>query len=503
MDCKLLELAAKSRKTLEEGERLCFRGKEVINSTQDLLDNIQLLYPRLVFIQGFLHQQIEGIDTLLSLSKSQLNRLDVFLEVKSQDTDNLLKNLDSIIGRLKESAVVHTNYLSQSKSLDLNQTQDFSQDSENKTTLYDYVDIEATLICKESLMNELDKFSTIRDELAGFINKVQVASDDFKNTLQEDSSISLEETGTQYSKEKCEFQEKQANTMAQALLSVASHYDQIKDALSDIEAGVTIKEDMELFILERDTEELSSISDELIQSLRIIESVHEDAIVRQQLFHMVYQEKTDFFRKINMFNSSFTDLCDLVRAVDSEIEEGGPAVEKYLEELWALGTCYEDFMMAYERLLKEIERRQGVALHHTSIANQYNQQLAALHEEEVQQREKFIDNIAPFLPGDLSLSLNTVPALYSVIQVPVDNTSYNRSSSINQLNTSQMEQNTSHKSVSTDGRLSHESTGEDDQSNGAVYESAAESQSEDFDGGKILTSSKSSSRDSPPAPIWD
>lgn len=41
---------------------------------------------------------------------------------------------------------------------------------------------------------------------------------------------------------------------------------------------------------------------------------------------------------------------------------------------------YEDFMMAYERLLKEIERRQSVTMYHATIANQYNQQLAALHD---------------------------------------------------------------------------------------------------------------------------
>ncbi|KAJ9073438.1 hypothetical protein DSO57_1016489 [Entomophthora muscae] len=270
MDCKLLELAAKSRKTLEEGERLCFHGTEVIKSTQDLLDNIQLLYPRLVFIRDFLNQQIEGIDTLLQLSKNQLYRLDAFLEIKTRDTNNLLKTLDSIVERLKDVAVVHTNYLSQNQSVDLNQTQSFTQSSEIKATLYDYVDIDAATLCKESLLNELNKFSTLREELSGFIDKVQLASETFKTSLQEEhSSISLQESGTQYAKDKSGSQEKQANTMAQALLSVASHFDHVKQALSGLE--VQKKEDSELFILERDTEELSSISDELEQSLNIIE----------------------------------------------------------------------------------------------------------------------------------------------------------------------------------------------------------------------------------------
>ncbi|KAI0243584.1 hypothetical protein L0F63_004324 [Massospora cicadina] len=318
MNSKLFELAAKSRRTLEDGEKLCFRGTEVIKSTHGLLGDIQLLYPRLVFFQDFLDQQIEGIDTLLQLSRNQLYRLDGFLEIKSHDTDNLLKSLDLIIGRLKDSAAVHTTFFTPPKSLDANEMQADLQGSESKATLFDYVDIEAMLTCRERLTTELER--KLRGELFELISKVQLALDEFKNTLQEEhSSISLEESGAQYAKEKSDFQERQANTMAQALLSVTSHYDQIKDAL-------------------RDTEELSSISDELVQSLRIIETVHEDAIVRQQLFHMVYQEKTEFFRKISSFNSTYSELCELVKSVDSELESGGAAVEKYLEELWGLGS---------------------------------------------------------------------------------------------------------------------------------------------------------------------
>ncbi|KAJ9073437.1 hypothetical protein DSO57_1016488 [Entomophthora muscae] len=213
---------------------------------------------------------------------------------------------------------------------------------------------------------------------------------------------------------------------------------------------------------------------------------------------MVYQEKTDFFRKISAFNPSFTDLCDLVRTVDLELE-GGSTVEKYLEELWSLGTCYEDFILAYERLLKEIERRQNVATQHASVANQYNQHLAALYDEEIQQREKFIDSIAPFLPGDLSLSLNTAPALFTVTQAQIE-ASYCMGSSLEQK-----EQGTIQLSVkepSSENEMSA-STGEDDQSVGAVYESAPESQSDESNKNRKPNSSKASAENSPPAPFWD
>lgn len=76
--------------------------------------------------------------------------------------------MDSIVERLKDIAVIHTIYLSQNQSVELNQTQSIPQSSETKATLYDYVDIEVANLCKESLLNELNKFS-VRIDMFIFI----------------------------------------------------------------------------------------------------------------------------------------------------------------------------------------------------------------------------------------------------------------------------------------------------------------------------------------------
>ncbi|KAI9296975.1 hypothetical protein K502DRAFT_323493 [Neoconidiobolus thromboides FSU 785] len=426
MEKRLIDLVVKSRNSLHLGEELCYSGTELIQSSQDLFQNLQLLYPRLIFIQRFLTQQLKYLENVLLLSETKLTSLNQFIQIKERDIGNILANLDVLKEKLKNTPIYNQEDFKFKENNDNSET----ETNTKVKNLFDYIDDNAPKELEHNLNLEINQLKSYQQQLEELLLGLKQGYQQLNITLYEEhASISLTESAIKYAQDKSAFQGKQASIMAQALLTISNHYDSVTDCIRGVETDNIQYQPMDetkLFILERDTEELSSLKEELESSLQVIESVHEDAIVRQQLYHVVYQEKVQFFKQLNMYNGPISELCQLLRRINDEMENK-PRIEGYLEDLWSLGTSYEDFIEAYSNVLLELERRQKIEEQHSLMISQFNQKLASMYDDEKRQRENFLYKFADYLPGELSLSLNILPIAYNIVELERINYKLNES----------------------------------------------------------------------------
>lgn len=158
----------------------------------------------------------------------------------------------------------------------------------------------------------------------------------------------------------------------------------------------------ELFeIVSRDDGELTSIMSELQEAVCEVDSLtletndllrkKEDE--KQKLKSAMLKISTEF-EKHEEYISVFQGISDLIQTFKTSCKQD-------MHQVKELCQFYSKFKQSYQNLLKEVERRQDVALRMTEVLRSCEKQLQELNLTDIKERQLFLLNNGDYLPENI------------------------------------------------------------------------------------------------------
>ncbi|CAG8541092.1 11066_t:CDS:10 [Diversispora eburnea] len=357
---------------LQLGGKLCSKAENVMKECRSDVENIEKLYPKLRFLWSELECQVQAIEKLGEFAAKQNG---ILLQFYDQELSTIIEKLDSTLDGLhvkyvdstiRENAIVieQLNRGNNSNTLGVELGLDFDikdnnnklKDISEKVSLYDYVEEqgiqELKLKTQEEVMAIQRHYNTSSKIIENINNELKKLDEILMS-----NNISLEESGVDFSHEKYSILEQETQNMAETLESLARHYDQVTAALKAFQSHSNAKSMLDISVLEKDTDIIPTIVQELQEGLQFIDSTH--------------------------------------------FEKDSAMVDRLLDELLNLNLWYEEFSKAYDHMIIEIDRRHKVKEQHEKMAEEYLNKLEGLYIEEMQQRDSFFGNYGRYLPIDL------------------------------------------------------------------------------------------------------
>ncbi|RHZ84643.1 hypothetical protein Glove_78g56 [Diversispora epigaea] len=437
MEQKLINLTSISHKALQLGGKLCSKAENVMKECRSDVENIEKLYPKLRFLWSELECQVQAIEKLGEFAAKQNGILLQFYDNKEQELSTIVEKLDSTLDGLhvkyvdstiRENAIAieQLNRGNNSNTLGVELGLEFDikdnnklKDISEKVSLYDYVEEqgiqELKLKTQEEVMAIQRHYNTSSKVIENINNELKKLDEILMN-----NNISLEESGVDFSHEKFSILEQETQNMAETLESLARHYDQVTAALKAFQSHSNAKSMLDISVLEKDTDIIPTIVQELQEGLQFIDSVSEEVRVRNHIYKASYEEANKLFNELDGFTNNFENYANILKELETHFEKDSAMVDRLLDELLNLNLWYEEFSKAYDQMIIEIDRRHKVKEQHEKAAEEYLNKLEGLYIEEIQQRDSFFGNYGRYLPSDLCPPILETPIRYEII--PQDGT---------------------------------------------------------------------------------
>ncbi|KAG0018720.1 autophagy protein 17 [Entomortierella chlamydospora] len=374
----LLELMAKSKKGLSLAEQLCSQAREELDACQSHSYEIEKIYSKLCFVSRQIKVQITDL-------QRDLNNVSVRMDHALRALRN--KEVDPEIQKARQ----------EDKSL-----------SPKPTILFDFLDEASLQRLLDESREHMQRILTTTDRLQELVNYFSNQRADFKGYL--NNAIPLDESALTFAREKMQLQEQQTYTMAESLVSLANHYDQVTQVLT---ADIQPMQE-ELDVLESDTAEVLVIIEELEESLTLVQATSEAIGVQERQYATAYQEAIAFFKKIEALEPELAQLVEVFKLSET-LEEDFDATEKLTSEINSLAIWYEEFHNSYGALTVEIVRRHKAHEARQRLVNEFIDRMEASYEDEMHNRAVFSERHGKFLPVDLCPAFADAPVQYEVI----------------------------------------------------------------------------------------
>ncbi|KAF9964781.1 Structural maintenance of chromosomes protein 3 [Mortierella alpina] len=384
----LLELMAKSKKGLSFAEQLCSQAREELNACQGHSDGIEKMYSKLCFVSRQIRAQITTVEALLRIARARLH--DISLASK-----DLQRDLNSVSQRME-----HALHALRSRRVDSeiqrlpNSDGEPPADRARATALFDFLDEVSLQRLQEESDERLQRIQSRTARLYDMVSHFGNQRTEFKGYLT--SAISLDDTALSFARDKMRLQEHQTTSMAESLVSIANHYDQVANVLT----ADTQPMQEELDVLDSDTALMLVIIEELEESLALVQATSEEVSIREHLYATAYQEAVAFFKKIDALEPDLVKLFEALKSCEG-IEEEFDATEKVIEEINSLAIWYEEFHNSYGALTLEVVRRHQVHQTQQRLIRDFVEKMEATYSDEMHHRTVFSEKHGKFLPVDL------------------------------------------------------------------------------------------------------
>ncbi|CAG8461731.1 665_t:CDS:10 [Ambispora leptoticha] len=426
MEQKLLELTSASQKALLRGKDLCSKADALVKDCKRDVENIERTYPKLRFFWGELEVQIKNVETLKEFALKQNKFIKQFHAIKEKELGTIIDDMENTLEILRRKSVdpaicksasnmTTENGENQAAEVSLKGLIEPENLEKEKITLFDYVDEQSIQELKIRTQEELNAIQQFHNDSTNLLKNIDIQLDHF-NLMLNNNSISLEESGIGFADLKCQIQERATSTMAETLMSLMRHYDQVSGALKASQSHTEANSILDISVLVKDTDEIPNIVEELNEALMIIESTSEEVRVRSRIYDASLEEATKIFHELENFSSNMEDIVGEIKAIEADFEKRKGMVERLIEESWNLIGWYEEFLKSYDYMLLEIDRRNEVREMHEKLAEEYLSKLENLYIEEAQNRDTFFQKHGRYLPIDLCPPLTEPPIRFEIIQ---------------------------------------------------------------------------------------
>ncbi|KAG9055691.1 autophagy protein 17 [Serendipita sp. 407] len=201
--------------------------------------------------------------------------------------------------------------------------------------------------------------------------------------------------------------------MAQLLLDVTHHFDQMESALADQDAGEVLgDEDME--VLEGDTAELPVIIQETEQNLTKMEEISHKLKSSRETCERDLAHQKSCLTALESLGIEMSDLVDRHQSVEVEATAIQNTLQGHLIAISTLQETYVKYRAAYGSLVQEMSRRQKYREAVEEIIQGMNEQLRAMRQEEMSHREQFSKKEGAYLPEDLCPFVSDLPTVFEI-----------------------------------------------------------------------------------------
>ncbi|CAJ0763431.1 19420_t:CDS:10, partial [Entrophospora sp. SA101] len=255
-----------SKKALQVGENLCSKADNLVKECKTDVENIEQLYPKLKFIWNELVVQLKNKEQELIMIVEELEH--TLEQLRGKQVDSAIRE-NAIL--MENQAFIRDNNSSGgigSIVLDVIGEKDNNNlDQKKRMTLYEYIDEHGVHELKTKTQDEqfFNSSKSILDEISTQLERLR--------EMYESNTISLEESGVEFSYEK---------------------------------------------ILEKDTDELPTILDDLQEGLQMIESTSEEVHIRNQIYQSSYEEALKLFSELEKFTTKMENLSNKMKELEEK-----------------------------------------------------------------------------------------------------------------------------------------------------------------------------------------
>ncbi|KAJ6494746.1 autophagy-related protein 17 [Mycena vitilis] len=432
----LVSLVLQSKKALQNGEQLCSRANDLSNASAQSAVDVLALDAKVRWITDGVLEQLK---LAASIAKSieekrarlgrQVQEWDVVRAKHSDALDGILEALgsqlvppdfhehssaSSLFGsqHSDDEEEAHAN-APQSPRHSLSSTvhnvrkEKARPDRQTWKTLRDFVDDQA-------IEDVLEKMENERTTLDDILNK----TDEYPETLNTTTTAireALPDVPPLPAMEKLlNTQDGTITVMARHLESLAAHYDQMAGALHESEAGEAFSEE-DLQAMNRDTEELPSIMNELEESLTSINATNELLANSQEDAKKNLAHLHTILDDLDELGEIMTEMLQTQDVVELECEEQLASLQQHLLTVEHLHQRFVSYRTAFNKLMLEIARRRQYREAAENIVRGMMSQLAAMTEEESHVRDHFNLEHGAHLPEDICLCIGNSPTRWEVV----------------------------------------------------------------------------------------
>ncbi|KAF7330456.1 Kinase activator [Mycena venus] len=382
----IVSLVLQSKTALQKGEQFCSRANHVSNASAQSAIDVLALDAKVRWITDGVLEQLRlaaGIAKSIEEKRARLGRQewDVVREKHSTALDGILESLGS--------QLVPPDFHEHSAASSLFGSQ-HSEDEEGtpasvppsprhsiSSTVPQY------FVDDQAIEDVLDKMENERTTLDDILSR----TDEYPETLYNTTTTiraSLSDLPPLPAMDKLlTIQDEKIHVMARHLESLAAHYDQMAGALNESEAGEAFSEE-DLQAMNRDTEELPSILNELEECLASINATNEllansqdDAKKNLAHLHTILDD-------LDELGEIMTEMLQTQDAVEIECEEQLASLQQHLLTVEHLHQRFVSYRTAFNKLMLEIARRRQYREAAENIVRGMMSQLAAMTEEESQ-----------------------------------------------------------------------------------------------------------------------
>ncbi|KAJ7659941.1 autophagy-related protein 17 [Mycena rosella] len=432
---QLFSLVQQSKTALQTGEQTCSRANDLSNASAQSAVDVLALDAKVRWITDGVLEQLQLAASIAKSIEEKRARLGRQVQewdlVRVKHSDALDDILDSLGSQLvppdfHEHSAASSLFGSQhsedeeppanvpesprhSPSSTVHNVRKEKTRPERQTwkTLRDFVDDQA-------IEDVLEKMENERTTLDDILNK----TDEYPETLHTTATAirdSLPDITALPSMDKLlTAQEETITVMARHLESLAAHYEQMASALHESEAGEHFSDD-DLQAMNRDTDELPSIINELEDCLFSINTTNELLANSQEEAKKNLAHLFTVLDDLDELAEIMTEMLQTQDAVEHACDEQLAGLQQHLLTVEHLHERFVSYRTAFNKLMLEIARRRQYREAAENIVRGMMSQLAAMTEEESQVRDHFNSEHGAHLPEDLCLCIGNTPTRWEVV----------------------------------------------------------------------------------------
>ncbi|KAI9568239.1 autophagy-related protein 17 [Boletus coccyginus] len=425
----LVSLVLQSKKALQHGEQLCSKANALTNTSAQCAVDVFALDAKVKWISEAVIEQLKLAATVaksIQCKRAQLDKhirewdtirsehtsaLDAILEslgtqlvppgFHQSSSDSSLfgsqHSLDKVNGiidpTLSPSATVRENVFERKLAKK-------HVDRSTWKTLRDFVDesaVEQVLDAVESDRTKLDDImSTTYDYPETLSNTV--------SSIRDSLPVSNAPPPIQSS---LVSQEKTTTVMARHLESLASHYDQMADALHDSEVGISHSEE-EMQAMHRDTDELPAIMAELEEDVHSIQEAHEKLVLAKTTAQDQLDASRSKLEDLDELGEIMSDMLQKQQDVEGDCEDLLEALQQRLLVIQDLHHRFAQYRSSFGKLLIEIARRRQYRESTEKTVEGMMAELDAMSSD-------FNTEHGAHIPADICLCIENPPTRWEVV----------------------------------------------------------------------------------------
>ncbi|KAG0023242.1 Structural maintenance of chromosomes protein 3 [Podila clonocystis] len=334
----LIDLMTRSKKGLSFAEQLCSQAREELDACQGHSDEIEKIYSKL---------DLKGVSQRMEYALRALRSREVDPEIQK-------------VVRLDEHGQRTTN----------------DEESSRAVVLFDFLDEVSLNQLQQESSERMQRIQSTTSRLQDLVEMFSQLRTEFKGYLT--NAITLDDSALSLAREKMHLQEQQTTSMAVSLVSLANHYDQVAQFLTD---------DIQLADEDLNCKNLSLDS--------IVTLEYEEIGVREHLYTTAYREAVALFGKINQLEPQLAELVDVFRSAEG-LREDFDSSEKLIGEINSLAIWYEEFHNSYGALTVEIVRRHQVHQAQERLIRDFMDKMESLQNDEMHRRAIIIQGFKSY-----------------------------------------------------------------------------------------------------------